>query len=110
CDGGGRCVLGRCREPGTQPVSTLAPRLTAVPEDVAWVDGREVQPRDALAPLLRLGRADDRSALYMRFALELPDEARVQRALLLLDPMPDCPTQPGRLVLEVAPVLAPWRS
>jgi hypothetical protein len=45
-----------------------------------------------------------------RFAVKLPPKARLQRALLVMDPMPQCTRLPGRIHLELSHVLSPWRS
>jgi hypothetical protein len=111
CDKGKTCVLGRCRKDKTMPISVDAPLLRFDPEDLAWLDGARAVGKSELGDRIVLGREGESSArLLMRFAVTMPPAARVQRALLELEPLPDCARRPGRMVVEVAHVLSPWRS
>jgi hypothetical protein len=110
CQKGRICALGRCRKKGTVPVSTKAEKLTFQPEDLAWIHGSSIVAPSELGPTIRLGKRGDHETLLMRYAIELPEKAKVQRALLVLDPMPECAPRPGRIALELAHVLSPWRS
>jgi hypothetical protein len=104
-------VLGRCRKDKTMPISGQAPRLEFEPEDYLWLDGKLAQGPDTIGDRFVLGKAGASGAkLLMRFAVSLPPGARVQRALLLLDPLPQCARRPGRMAVEVAHVLSPWES
>ncbi len=103
------CVLGRCRKPATMPVSANAPRLTFEPVDLAWLNGDGVRARDEVGPRFVFGKRGEEAILYLRFAVAIPAEAELQRALLTLEPMP-CANRPGRVTFEVAQVLAPWAS
>ena len=111
CEQGRSCVLGRCRKDKTIPVSLDAPRLTFPPIDLAWIHGGEVQGPTELGEALVLGRQGEAdSLLLLRFAVSIPEDARLQRALLWLEPLPRCERRPGRVAFEVAQVLSPWRS
>jgi hypothetical protein len=110
CDGDGVCVMGRCRKKATMPVSTDAPRLVFEPLDLAWVDGTGVRGPKDVASTFVLGKRGERVALYLRFAVEIPPDRRMQRAVLELEPMPRCARRPGRVALSLAQVLAPWQS
>lgn len=110
CDEGRACVLGRCRETGTMPISTDAAMMTFEPVDLAYVAPGGVQARADLDEALVIGRRGEAAQLVMRYAVTIPPERKLQRALLVMDPLPRCPRQPGRIRLEVAHVLAPWSS
>ena len=111
CPSGQSCVMGRCRKKATMPVSTDAPRSTFEPADLAWISADGVRGPDEVGETFVLGKRSDRDAmLLMRFAIALPDDARLQRAVISLDPMPQCVRRPGRIEIEVAHVLSPWRS
>lgn len=111
CAEGRTCVLGRCRRDKTMPISTKAPLLRFEAEDLAWADDGEVVGPDSIGDRIVLGEAGHASAkLYLRFAIAIPPAERVQRALLTLTPLPSCTRKPGRMALEVAHILAPWRS
>jgi hypothetical protein len=110
CGKGYTCVLGRCRVNKTMPVSARAPRLTFEPVDLALLTDGTATPQQELPATIVLGKHDEVTTLMMRFAVKLPEDARVQRALLLLEPMPECLRRPGRVDLELAHVLSPWSS
>jgi uncharacterized membrane protein YgcG len=110
CDEDRSCVLGRCRDAGTMPISTDAPRLTFAPADLAYIADGLVQGPDQLDETIVLGQRDQPRTLLMRFAVQWPDGERLQRALLVLEPMPRCPRRPGRLRLSLAHLTEPWTS
>lgn len=110
CQNDGICVLGRCRDEGTMPVSTEAPRLTFEPVDLAYITGEGVQGPAELDEALVIGQRGHSAQLVMRFAVSWPEGERLQRALLVMDPLPRCAPQPGRVRLELAHVTAPWLS
>lgn len=110
CDKGRVCVLGRCRMEGTTPVSERAPRLVFEPEDMGLYTGERALPLSEMGPAIALGQRGSSALLLMRFAVSYPPGARLQRAFLALDPLPDCARRPGRVTLELAQVLSPWRS
>jgi hypothetical protein len=110
CHDGHTCVLGRCRVDGTMPVSLKASRMVFEPEDVGFFAGNEGTAKAALGSTIALGKRDRQELLLLRFALSLPEDARLQRALLVLEPFADCVRRPGRVQIELAQVLSPWQS
>jgi hypothetical protein len=111
CPPGSTCVLGRCRSDGTMPVSTEATELRFDPEDLAWIVNGEALGPDTVGDTIVLGRRGQSDALLLlRFAVAIPEDGKLQRAYLVLDPMPQCPRQPGRIRIDVAHVLEPWRA
>lgn len=111
CGKGKTCVLGRCRKNKTMPISTNAPLLRFEPVDLLWVDGAQAQQKGELGDRIVLGADGHADAkLYLRFAISVPPAERVQRAILNLDPLPMCDRKPGRMALEVAHIVAPWKS
>ncbi|MEZ4445639.1 MAG: DNRLRE domain-containing protein [Polyangiaceae bacterium] len=103
-------MLGRCREPKTMPVSTDATRLELEPKDFAMVGAEGLATADTIGESIVFGRAGETRELWLRFALDLPDGARVQRALLVLDALPECRRRPGLVSFEVAQILERWSS
>ena len=111
CKLGYACVLGRCRRNKTLPVATKSMRVSYAPEDIAEVDGNATRGPAKLGPFFLLGKKGaGETKLLMRFKVELPVETVLQRALLVLEPMPRCGRRPGYVRLELADLLAPWQS
>jgi hypothetical protein len=91
------------------PVSTDAARRTFNAEHLATL-AQHGAAREADHDAIVLGQRDrGEGLLLLRFAIELPERATVQRALLLLDPLPRCDRRQGRVSLELAHVLESWR-
>src|SRR5688572_2096293 len=105
CAPGSTCVLGRCRTDGTMPVSTEATELTFDPADLAWLTSERALGPDGVGDIIVLGRPEETDAvLLLRFAVSLPPGGRLQRAYLVLDPMPQCTRRPGHIRIDVAHV------
>ena len=92
------------------PVSSDAPKLIFEPVDLAYIGPGGVQRADGLDEALVIGKRGETTQLVMRFAVTIPPEGKLQRALLVMDALPRCPRQPGRIRLELAHVEAPWTS
>lgn len=97
------------------PVARRAPKFDFEPVDIATVSGSSTIAKDDLGPTIVLGReSHGETTVLFRFALsrESPvhDGGRLQRALLVLEPMPHCDSRPGRMQIELADVLTPWTS
>lgn len=103
CGGDDRCVQGRCRPKGTEPIAADADRLTFEPVDAVWLEAAEEDGR------AYLGARDGAATALLRFALRLPAEGRVQRALLVVEPARGCELRPGEVVISLASIRAPWR-
>lgn len=111
CSQGQPCVIGRCRPAASAPVPLTARRLVYPPEDIALWDGQALHDATRLPDAIVLGRRDRHERLLLRFALpRRPPRGRLQRALLRLDPLPHCPVRAGRMAVELATILTPWRS
>lgn len=77
-----------------------------------WVKLTAAGSQDSRAPSATLTLGDPEegpSLLLLRFAVALPPERSIQRALLVLDAMPDCARLPGRVQLELAQVRSRWQ-
>ncbi len=104
------CVLGRCRKASRVPITDKASRQVMAPVDVAQISSGSKGGLE-IPEILVLGRQDDGpSKLLLRFALKLPKKTKLQRALLVLEPLPKCTRLPGRLRLELSHILSPWNS
>jgi hypothetical protein len=105
------CVLGRCQPSGRPPVSQDSERLLFAPVDWVKLSANEQPQAPADSELITLGDpAAGGELLLLRFSVKLPTTARVQRALVVLDPMPQCASRPGQIRLELSQVLSSWRS
>jgi len=110
CEDGQSCTLGRCRPRMADPVAIDAQRLAFSPVDLAQVNGSGESGRTELDAAFRLGKKGDVAQVLLRFAVKLPADARLQRALLVLEPLPRCERRAGRVSIELAQVLASWTS
>jgi hypothetical protein len=84
--------------------------MVVQPDDVAWIGGDGARSVKSLGAKIVLGRSGDHEQLIMRFSVKLPENKKLQKALLRLDPLPTCEHTPGRIALEIADVIAPWSS
>jgi len=111
CGPGQQCVLGRCRAGGKPPVSAEARRLEFPVTDLAALCADDCsEPAEALETIRLGGGPSHHRSVLLGFAIRLPPEARVQAALLVLDPVPGCSRGPAELELTLAQVLSPWDS
>lgn len=111
CDGPQACVYGRCRPASRPPVHLEAQRITLAAADWIGLSASDGPVRPPRAEQITLGdprRGED--LLLLRFAAELPTDAQVERALLVLDALPRCARRPARVRVELQHVLSPWRS
>lgn len=115
CDEGYDCVAGECLRIGSRPdVEALdkfglykARRLVLPAADVL-----RLAPGDTEGEVPRvatLGRArDGASLLLLRFALDLPPDATVIDAHVILDRAPASASDPGPIALHAAQIVDPW--
>lgn len=124
--GAGYCVAGRCRPKDARIAPGDGQRVLLQPQDIAVLSSRGVaaapEPpasssdvgagaRARLPEAISLGAASAGSTvLLFRFAATWHDDADVQSAFLVLDPIADAPPAAGPVTLEVARILDPWRS
>ncbi|MBI4703030.1 MAG: hypothetical protein HY744_18085 [Deltaproteobacteria bacterium] len=110
CGPGRSCVLGRCRPGAALPVGASAMRIDFTPERLARLTSAGAALGPGPAETIVLGRPDEGTTmLLLGFVLRLPADAKLQAALLVLQPAPGCPPETGELDLELAQVLSPWR-
>jgi hypothetical protein len=111
CSGKDSCVLGRCQPPGRPPVSLDAERLLFGPIDWVKLSAKQEPQAPTDGEVITLGDpAAGSELLLLRFATKLPPGARVQRAFVVLAPMPQCASRPAAIRLELSHVLSSWRS
>ena len=104
-------MLGRCQPPGRSPISQDAKRLLFAPIDWVKLSARREAQGPTDSEVITLGDpASGDELLLLRFAVKLPPRARVQRAIVVLDPMPQCASRPAEIRLELSQVLSSWRS
>jgi hypothetical protein len=108
-------VSGACLAPGTAPdVEALdkfgayrARRLVLAP--VAAVRLAPGDAEGAAPRVATLGRARDAgSMLLLRFAVDLPPDAAVMGAYVLLDRVSSLDADPGAIALHAARIASPW--
>jgi hypothetical protein len=115
CDEGYECVAGECLRLGNHPdVEALdkfglyKSRRLVLPA----VDVLRLAPGDAEGEVPRvatLGRArDGASLLLLRFALDLPPDATVIEAHVILDRAPASLSDPAPIALHAARIVEPW--
>jgi hypothetical protein len=104
CGAQSSCVAGRCVGHGAVAAISTARRLLVDPLDAAYVRrGGEV--RDP--PFAVLG-ADDGGVLLLRFSVDLPLEAEVLEAYIVLERAPGVDSDPTLLALHALRVVQPW--
>lgn len=112
CGDGRTCVAGRCRSQETPPSSGEALRVVLVPAEIAVVGalggggGGEELP-DTVA----IGRAAGGTVVFfLRFEASWREDAEVESAFLLLDPLDSAPPSTSPIRFEMARVVEPWRA
>ena len=117
CASDGVCVVGRCRDAGTVPVSTLARRVQVAASHVAIIrDDSLHNSGEESASGERgfvLGATEGQTTVVVDFALvkslgERPDA--VERAVVVLEPHASPEARAGQLTIDVAELVAPWET
>lgn len=128
CTTGAACVAGRCQpeRPGTKPSIEAGRRLVFRPVDMAYVrrgGGGVVDPARSVLPGAEeaegeggvpshvvLGRASEGGVLFLRFAAELPRDAKVIEAYLVLRRASTVDDDPAPIHLHATRIVAGWNS
>jgi hypothetical protein len=101
------CVAGLCQVDGAASDLARSRRLVLDPVDVAFIERGSGAPAGSLASSVTLGCAGrGPAALLMRF--NLPREAEVLRAFLLVERDGDAPSDGAGVGLHAERVVAPW--
>jgi hypothetical protein len=110
CADGHACVAGRCRAADAPPSPGDALRLVLLPADLAVVGQRGGGGGPDLPETVALGRALG-GTVVMLFRFEAPwrDDAEVQSAFLVLEPLEATPPATGTIRFEMARVVEPWQ-
>ncbi len=109
CTAGNTCVLGRCRLDGTQPLSLAATRLVFRPQRMALIGDDQVRHSSELGSAFEFGERGREQQLLLAFAVSLPAESRVQRALLTFEPLPSCPHAVNDLSITLRRIVGTWQ-
>jgi hypothetical protein len=109
CAGKGVCVAGRCQStrPEVKPAVDAARRVVVRPVDLAFVrrgDGAS----SSLPPLIVLGRDDAR--LFLRFSVDLPPNANVVEAYVVLRRSRVVDDDPTPFSLHATRIIQDWSS
>jgi hypothetical protein len=121
CPATSACVAGRCMPLEAGLIPTIAEtsdagytvrRLVLAPVDVAWVRrGDRVGDAAAMPPVFTIGRAaDGDAALFLKFAVTVPKDARVVEAYLLLMRSDAVDTDPSPISLHAVRIVESWDS
>jgi hypothetical protein len=104
CGAQSSCVAGRCVGHGAVAAISTARRVLVDPLDVGYVHrGAEVR-NPAIATL----GAEDDGVLLLRFSVDLPLEAVVLEAYIVLARAADVDSDPTLLALHALRVVEPW--
>lgn len=110
CAEGRSCVAGRCRAPDAPASQGDALRLVLVPADLAVVGLRGGGGGPELPATVALGRAEGGTVvMFFRFEAPWREDAEVQSAFLVLDPLEGTPPPLGSVSFEMARVVEPWQ-
>jgi hypothetical protein len=108
CAARSSCVSGRCVAQGATAAIDNARRLLFEPVDAAYLR-RSGEAGDVA--VATFGRAADGGELaLLRFAAELPPEANVLEAYLLLERVPNVDADPEPIALHAERIAEPWDS
>lgn len=107
------CVVGRCREPGTIPVSTLAQRVQLTPRKFKVIGERSIRETSAKHGGFSI-HADSQAETTLLLEWVLPATFRerapaIERAVVVFEPLAHLDARGGQLSVEVANILEPWR-
>jgi hypothetical protein len=104
CGAQSSCVAGRCVGHGAVAAISTARRVLFEPLDVGYVHRGTEAPDPTIATL----GDDDDGVLLLRFAVDLPLEAFVLEAYIVLARAPDVDSDPTLLALHALRVAEPW--
>lgn len=103
----GLCVAGRCRDAKDAPAKLEAARVVLAPSDLAILTARGGD--DTLPETIALGRADTgRAVLLFRFVSTWREDAEIQSAFFVIDPVEGAPLPVTPPTVEIARILSPW--
>lgn len=105
----GVCVAGRCRDSKEAPAKIEASRVVLPPADLAVLTSRGGD--DTLPETVSLGRAGaGRAVLLLRFVSTWREDAEIQAAYFVIDPVEGAPLPVTPPTVEIARILSPWQS
>src|SRR5262249_54437608 len=111
CGEGRSCVAGRCRAPDAPPSQGDALRVVLTPADMAVVALQGGGGGTALPEMVALGRASGGTVVMLfRFEATWRDDAEVESAFLVLDPLEIAPPPAAPIQFEMARVVEPWEA
>ncbi|APR83180.1 Hypothetical protein A7982_08529 [Minicystis rosea] len=106
---GRACVAGRCRTPEAPIAQGDALRVVLAPADLAVVGLRGGGGGAELPETVALGRAASGTVvMFFRFEATWRDDAEVQSAFLVLEPVDATPPATAPINFEMARVVEPW--
>lgn len=105
----GACVVGRCRAPSASVVAVESRRVVVLARDVAVLSSAAEVEKDAR--VVPFGAAASGAAIVlMSFDADVTNAVTVDGAFLVVEPEAASPGPTSAVRLEVAPILAPWKS
>jgi hypothetical protein len=110
CGDGRSCVAGRCRPPESPASAADALRVVLAPADVAVVGLHGGGGGPDLPETVALGRAASGTVVMLfRFEASFREDAEVESAFLVLDPLDGTPPAVSPIAFEMARVVEPWQ-
>jgi hypothetical protein len=107
----GVCVAGRCRTADTPPAKAGSTRVVLVPRDLAVLTAEGGEGGGALPETVALGRqSTGRAVMLLRFVSTWREDADIESAYFLIDPIEGAPLPVTPPVVEIARILSPWSS
>jgi hypothetical protein len=111
CGDGRACVAGRCRATEASASQGDALRVVLAPADLAVVGLHGGGGGPDLPESVALGRAESGTVVMLfRFEATWRDDAEVQNAFLVLEPLEGTPPAINPISFEMARVVEPWRA
>ncbi|HMJ12071.1 MAG TPA: hypothetical protein VK524_11690 [Polyangiaceae bacterium] len=109
CGSGYECLANRCVPLGSEPVAIETLRVVLTPSDIAVVTANGPRPAQGVPGVVRFGSAQDGpTALFLRFAPVRARAQRIDRAFLLLEPMPGAAGGHDDVQVEALHVGSSW--
>ncbi|MEZ4301613.1 MAG: DNRLRE domain-containing protein [Polyangiaceae bacterium] len=108
----GVCVAGRCRDKKSPPTKASSARVVLVPRDLAILTSAgEDSSASTLPESIALGRkSTGRAVLLFRFVSTWSEDADIESAYFVIEPVEGAPAPETPPVVEIARILSPWEG
>lgn len=107
--GEGACVVGQCRAPTASVVAVESRRVVVLARDVAVLSSASDVQKDARVVPFGAAASGD-AIVLMSFDADVTKAVTVDGAFLVVEPEAASPGPTSAITIEIAPILAPWKS